>query len=167
MLEPLRAFICAIDAGTTEDEHADSMFFLYFKAMEMIEEAELHEALHPGHGHPRFGVRAENNPLLKLNVCHFYMMIPERFQMLTGFSPSEFFTLLVTVKSKMLRPRNGFCEFSASQQSSRKPSVRTHSSLSSCPFPSPAPTPPPRPSLVKLTSCKSWPQPHIRKLNPE
>ena len=104
-------------------EESDSMFYLYFKALEEIDEEIRQTALHPGRGYAAFGVRNPNNPLPKLNVCHFYKMNPSMFQTLCGLSPDEFTVLLNLVSVQMLKPRNGFCMYTEAEQSARKPQV--------------------------------------------
>ena len=118
-------------------EESDSMFYLYFKVMEEIEE-EIHQAgLHPGRGRAAFGIRTPNNPLPKINVCHFYKLSPPMFQTLCGLSPDEFDMLLLLVIAQMLRPRNGFCEYSDAQQAARKAQVHNFLTKSCCTFVTP------------------------------
>jgi hypothetical protein len=137
-----QAFVLIIVKSIAErivtGEERDSMFFLYFKVMEEIDE-EIHQmGLHPGRGHAAFGFRAPNNPLPKLNVCHFYKMNPSMFQTLCGLSPDEFTVLLNLVSFQMLKPRNGFCTFTDAEQAARKPQVNT---LPLCLSLSPSPSP--------------------------
>lgn len=115
--------VTTLDDESSSQEHESSMLFLYFKCMDLIAEADQEDAMHPGRGNARFGIRASNNPLPKMNVCHFYEHLPDKFQMLCGYSPTEFYALLDLVKAKMLLPRNGFCAFSDEAQASRVPKV--------------------------------------------
>ena len=79
---------CSISAGE------DTMFGLYFEVMEQLDNDEYNMLMHPGRGHDRFGISADNNPLPKMNVCRFYKMIPPLFQLYCGLSPTEFDALL-------------------------------------------------------------------------
>ena len=75
-----QAITAVISATMTSDRKAteterDSMFHLYFQVYAEIEHEILQLQLHPGRGHAAFDIRAPNNPLPKLNVCHFYMLV--------------------------------------------------------------------------------------------
>ena len=115
--------IAAMDADLG-DGGDESMLYLYFKVMDEIDAHHLDELMHPGRGHARFGLVCESNPLPLMSVCELYLLVPERFQALTGLSPPEFYILLGLVKEQMLKPRNGFCEFTDEDQLKRKPKVR-------------------------------------------
>lgn len=111
-----------LTANIDEDE-SRKYFLLYTKTMSIINEQEQRELLHPGRGHCRFDIRSTNNPLPKVNVCHFYMMLPEKFKLYCGLSVDEFNELLALILPQMLLPRNGKCEFTDQEQSMRVPRV--------------------------------------------
>ena len=112
-----------VSLADCEDEGQDSMFWLYFEVMDKLDEDELYSIMHPGRGFPRFGLCAEENPLPKLNVCRFYKMMPDLFQTYCGLTPNEFDHLLSICQHQLLKPRNGFCDFSEAEQAQRKPQV--------------------------------------------
>jgi hypothetical protein len=125
--------LAAVSPTISKEQEQDSLLLLYFKTMEWIEEAEFQADMHPGRGHQRFEIRAENNPLPKMNFCRFYTMLPDKFQLLRGYKVDEFDELLQVVSPQMLLPRNGYCLFDDVEQAMRQPRVSSYDCLS-CPL---------------------------------
>lgn len=153
MSAAIQVIIVIMSEGTVTEEDRDSMCFLYFKMIDELEKEIDDKARHPGRGHAAYGFRNPNNPLPKVNMCHFYKLVPDMFQTLCGLSPTEFDDLLGLVRVQMLRPRNGFCTFTDAEQAARRTQV-----LSSMPF---------RYIKNNIALTRYAPQPGLRKLDPD
>ena len=153
MSAAIQVIIVIMSEGTVTEEDRDSMCFLYFKMLDEREKEIDDMARHPGRGHAAYGIRSPNNPLPKVNICHFYKLVPDMFQTLCGLSPSEFDDLLGLVRLQMLRPRNGFCTFTDAEQAARRPQVSSNTPL--------------RFRNIRMILTRDASQPGLRKLDPD